>query len=167
VGRFRQNANAPPTLIKAHFSPATAFYAKISVLWLIGVGLLFYFFSPNRDWLSYSIVFAAFASGIINFSLPQIAYVRTVSSSEDHFLALLSRSFDEGQTAAAIEGVGTQASQIHAQRDPNGMLLLLQLLKHDDWVYPLHQTYIVIGIYLISLGGSAIDWKRIVELQLP
>ena len=142
-------------LIKTHFAPVTSFYATISLLWLLGVVLFAYFLGMNKDWLSISIVATFFALGVVNFVLPQIVYIRVVSASKDLFLGHLSERILRGNVE---RGADEQEEGLSDQffRNISGMESLLPLLKHDQWVYPLHQTYIVVGAYLLSL----LSWDR-------
>lgn len=150
----------PPSLIKVHFSPAASLYTVISVLWLCGASLIFYFFKPNNDWLSFLITFFIFLMGLVSFITPQVAYVRTVGASEDKFLGMLSEQFDKNIIDRLLYPDKYTATE-HDNSD--NLILLFELTKHDDWVYPLHQTYTVVGFYLISIIGSILGWKKIAE----
>ena len=156
----------PPNLIKMHFTPAASFYARISILWLIGTILVFYFLKSNKDFISYAVILAIFLLGLLNFFIPQIAYVRTIAKAEDRFQSNLLSHFSEHAIESTLpEGEGAE-SLVSAQRqhaDATSLQLMVQLLRYDDWVYPLHQTYGVIGVYVTSLVGSIVGWSKILN----
>lgn len=148
----------PPNLIKAYFAPAATFYAYVSVLWLLGVFLIYYFLGQNMDLFSDIGVAFAFLIGVINFYLPQVAYVRVVSASEQQLLDIISNFFNaESSDNRGNNNVMIQANSEESQR----ILALVNLMTHNEWVYPMHQTYAVVGIYLISLITSIIGWDQI------
>ena len=154
----------PPALIKLHFSSAASYYTVISISWLFGVYLIYLFFDGFSTASGVVVVVFLFLLGIINFSVPQIAYVRVISSAENEFLNLLSDNFNVTLNSLSIvEDINEQRYNFRTLQNSHD-LLVVQMLKHDDWVYPVHQTYIVIGIYMLSALGSLIGWSRIVAL---
>jgi len=150
----------PPAVIKTHFRPAATFYAVISLLWLAGGAAVFYLFGMNDDWLSYLCVFGTFVVGIVNLSIPQIAYLRTISASEERYIEIVSARFlaDIGVKHGAEKDL---AITFGAGPQDITTGTVLQLMKCDAWVYPVHQTYVVAGTYIASLIGTAIGWKRV------
>jgi len=148
----------PPALIKMHFSLITSFYARVSFLWLMGVVLTVYFFGINKDWLSYGIVGMLFLFGLVNFAIPQIAYARVVDASEDLFIELLSkRILNSIPDRGAIMGDEERSDRV--LHSLSGMDPLIGLLTQEHWVYPLHQTYIIIGAYVLSL----VSWSHLIS----
>jgi hypothetical protein len=98
--------------------------------------------------------------GITSFVTPQVAYVRTVGASEDKFLGLISKIFDSDSRTDILKLFhGNDGSDNKPKSDD--LMILFELTKHDDWVYPLHQTYTVVGFYLMSIIGSILGWKKI------
>lgn len=146
-----------PAIIKFHYAPAATFYTVISILWLSGVALMFYFLGRNNDWLSYAIVIVAFIFGLINFSVPQIAYSKTVVRSEQLFLNQI-----RGRLGALPDCFNFRAVE-EDKRGLDAIQLdsLIQLMKRDEWVYPIHQTYMLAISYVASLVGTLIGWKRL------
>jgi hypothetical protein len=157
----------PPSLIKLYFGPATTFYAAVSILWFIGVFLFLYFFGLNADWLSILIVLLVFLMGVFNFAVPQLAYIRVVSSSEDMFMESIANHFSYAQFSdSSTDGIISGSSNrtlATKMIDNSNIQPLIHLLKHDDWVYPVHQTYIVVGLYLVSSLSGFLGWTQILE----
>ena len=144
----------PPRLVKSYFSPLTTFYSIISISWLIGVILLFYLFGTNYDPLSCMFAVLPFLWGAFNFAVPQIAYIKVVSSSEEKYLNAIEQTLSPPQVAGS-----PTAENLTSDEERNQWLevsSLVHLLNHDDWVYPVHQTYAVVALYLAPLVGSAI-----------
>jgi len=148
----------PPSLIKAKFSTATDIYSKVSLLWLLGVCALYYFFGKNGDYLSYSVVAVMFFLGALNFLVPQFAYVRVVSASEDKYIGLVAKQIEASSNLVA-KGVDGESRPLAATE----LAGLVALTKHDIWVYPVHQTYVVFGSYLLSVLGSIVGWRAILD----
>jgi hypothetical protein len=143
----RLNPSLPPRLVKYCFAPTASLYAWISVLWLVGAICLLYFFGLNGDWLSYACVIGPFLLGLFAFSLPQIAYVHIVFAAEERYSEAIKNRL------APIPLASAPMSSTIRQTDcsqANELVPLLELLTHDQWVYPLHQTYIVVGMYALS-----------------
>lgn len=145
----------PPTLLKTYYSPAATFYTNISLLWLVGVGLLFYLFWSNHNILSYIIVISAFSAGLVNLAVPQLAYLRSVSLSEDRYLDIISQNIP--QPANCTDTTKRESESEFKQ----SVGVIVSLMKSDDWVYPVHQTYVVVGTYMFSLAGTLIGWDKL------
>jgi hypothetical protein len=139
----------PPNLIKNHFSPVTSFYTTVSILWLVCCALVAYFIGANDDILSRSIPGILIVAGLINFILPQFMYMRVISKSEDIFLNLISKWLLQ-RGPEVMSDTAPDPSRLKELADIEAMLSFVQ---HDDWVYPLHQTYSVIGTAVLSLVG--------------
>ncbi len=111
---------------------------------------MLYLFGLNKDMISYSCVIGIFVLGLITFILPQVVYIRVVSASEDLYCQIIKRRF-----SSSNPNLGTSEGVIRALRDEipdiGEMGSLVNLLNYDQWVYPLHQTYIVVGMYALSL----------------
>lgn len=150
----------PPALIKLHFTPAATFYSVTSLLWLGGVGLLLYFFGLNGDWASYGVVLIAFLFGMLNLAIPQVAYLRTVAASEERYLEILSARFGPHADEQG-EGAGTLPWVTDDRADDVSTGSLIHLIKHNGWVYPVHETYAVMGSYAVSLAGTVVGWDRL------
>lgn len=150
----------PPAIIKLHFAPAATVYAVTSLLWLCGVGFMFYFFGMNRDWASYAFVIGVFILGIVNLSIPQIAYLRTIERSEERYWEIVSARFGATED---VEGGDSEhlALPVTGRPEDVSTSTLVQLIKYEEWVYPVHQTYAVIGSYAASIVGTAIGWNKI------
>lgn len=157
----KQEVVLPPALIKSKFSAATDFYTVISVFWILGVFALLYFFGQNKDALSLIIVVVTFGFGIVNFFIPQFCYVRIVSSAEDRLLNESALAFARSEPARIL-GSDNAADGSQGVSAP-GMMLLLRLAQHDNWVYPMHQTYIILGSYAIPIGLTLVNWEAIVQ----
>jgi hypothetical protein len=155
----------PPALVKLHFTSAAHFYTVISFLWLFGVFLLYLFFSPNEDWPGFFLVGLTLLFGLFNFSVPQIAYIRTISRSEDLYLNLVADNFADRKNNALSQRLQYPSSYGFPADRTNDMLLLIHLLKHDQWVYPLHQTYFIVVAYMVSLSGWIFDWSMVLRAE--
>lgn len=143
----------PPSLVKIHFARAAQFYAVVSFSWLIGFGLMFLLFRENSDPVSILLLAIVFVAGAINFIFPQIAYIRSVHKSEDECLGYLSQVFSASNQAGKS---GFSINHINDETKDDSELIL-QMTQHDDWVYPLHQTYVITAFYAISFVGSVGD----------
>lgn len=140
----------PPLLIKAHFAPAASFYTTVSIIWIFGVLLIAYFVGMNEDWLSYFVVVIFFVSGVIIFATPQIIYARVASSSEEVYFDLLSqRILATSHSKEEFSELDDTRAKILENMFEYGPAA--SYMTHDRWVYPLHQTYIVVAAYLVSL----------------
>ncbi len=147
----------PPSFIKMHFNPVATFYATVSIFWLAGVVLMLFFLGQNKDWPSLIVVIFTFLLGIINFTLPQIAYARVVSASEERFLGALSKRFRNRMEESTIRDDREPRDIENMPLGVENFAAAMSLLKHDRWVYPIHQTYFVVGAYLFS----AVSWGRL------
>jgi hypothetical protein len=98
---------------------------------------------------------------VINFCIPQIADVRTVSASGDIFSEIISKRFSDRSLRDIVSQGLNHDNRTHGGVEAKELDLIVQLLRHDDWVYPLHQTYAVVGIYVITLAGSVVNVKEL------
>ncbi len=145
----------PPLLVKAHFAPLTSFYTRTSLAWSGGAILIGLLLLPNSDWLSVLIVVFIFLLGIVNFFLPQVVYERVVTKSEAVYVDMMSALLHSVPSGRPNELDAESQFAMLAKLDP-----VTSLLTRDRWVYPLHQTYLVLASYLLSLLG----WDQITKI---
>jgi hypothetical protein len=139
----------PPKLIKTHYTNATVFYSIISLFWITGTIGFVYLFGNGGDYASASIVFSLIALGIVTFLAPQISYMKAVSDSEKKYLSELADLFVEiGSISTISNNSAKEANDSKILTDRAGMIS--DLLLHDSWVYPYHQTMVVVGTYVLS-----------------
>jgi hypothetical protein len=147
-----QRSLLPPLLIKSYFSGITSLYSVVSISWLVGALMMLYLFGSNDDPISYAFALGFLILGLLTFTLPQIVYIKVISDSEDRYFEIIRlRLFTSDHNAEQ------QTSDFPKILD---LGTLTQLMSHDQWVYPLHQTYFVVGAYALS----AISYVSIPEL---
>ena len=103
----------PPLMVKSYFSDITSLYTRISISWLFGAFMMFYFFGLNDDVISYAIAFIFFILGVFTFFIPQVVYVKVVSGSEDrYFETIRSRLFGSGDELELVDKSTQQSSDL-------------------------------------------------------
>ncbi|NOX51984.1 MAG: hypothetical protein GXP16_15820 [Gammaproteobacteria bacterium] len=128
----------PPRLVKSLFSTAAGFYTRVSLVWAFGVILFILLFVGDDDWLSTTILVALFVFGLLVFIVPQVAYARVIASSEQACYGSIMSELDSKRSS--IDEMMAVVS-----RYPDFFM------AHDTWVYPIHQTYVVVLGYALSI----------------
>lgn len=147
----KRQPQLPPKLIKIHFSRVSKFFVTISLLWSFGVLLIYGFAIQNDDWLTTLIIIVYAALGVINFLVPQLTYLHSVRKSEVSILSAMSTYFEASPFSDSIEKM--RDGQISGLQHLPEKESLLTLMQHDRVVYPLHQAYLVVIVYLVSVIG--------------
>lgn len=136
-----------PRLIKFHFSPLAGFYTWVSFFWSIGVILFALLFRHNSNWFFWLALATLSFVGIINFLLPQIAYVHVTLGAEEYWLAKA-----EAEFRARLIITGDNNGDGRADTTEKNVLdVNTYYLAHDRWAYPIHETYLVGAAQLLSL----------------
>lgn len=139
----------PPMMIKAHFKRISQFYVIVGLGWLSGSALLFFLIGTNADLLSLGVASVPIILGIVTMLTPQVTYLTIAEKSNEMASAAIKKGLQlhSEEFNAAISSHWDRTSAV------------LQTLKFDNWVYPVHQTYLVIATYVLAGLGYLNGWS--------
>lgn len=136
-----------PRFIKTNFAELTAFYTRVSLLWTVGAFLIAVLFRGETALVIKLFVGILLAFGVVNFVVLQCIYAIVVGKAEFVWLE------------KASEAVKTLCKS-QTDNSVNQMDFVLKIepyyLEYDKWVYPVHDTYVIVLAQVASLVGLQI-----------
>jgi hypothetical protein len=144
----RNSVTMMPRFIKAKFAKLTAFYTIVSLIWTVGATLIAVLFRGGASFTIRAFLIALVMLGVINVVVPQVIYAIVAVKAEVFWLGHANRAVEKRCNSQSNKS--------------NGMDFVLEIdpyyLEYDKWVYPVHETYLIVlaqGISLIGLQALA------------
>ncbi|MGB2913378.1 MAG: hypothetical protein WBB81_07445 [Pyrinomonadaceae bacterium] len=140
----RSPVTTMPRFIKTNFANLTAFYTRVSVVWIACATLIVVLFRGDSSYAIRSFLIMLLILGVVNFIVPQLIYANVVVKAELHWLKIAYHSVEKNFDSNSDKSSDDSSSVLKIEP---------YYLAYDRWVYPVHETYLIILAQGISLVG--------------